>query len=356
MRTKWFKNIKWELIGFFTTGGLLTVIIIFLAIRQGYIVLSVPYVWYYYIAGIILICMAAGYVAGQRVQRRIDYVHLKMAQVGKGNFSVRMDPTEDESFNRVHEQFNTMMSTVERKMRILQQLGEKEVMERAIETERAVLEERRRMARDLHDSVSQQLFAIHMSASSLPKMLEKNEQQAKLVMDQVIQMSQLAQKQMRALITQLRPLELEGRSLAEALEFWFPDYCRHNGLKGIQDIELTGQLTEAKERQLFLIVQEALANIIKHADATIVSLSLQEDRHHVALHISDDGKGFNSSMHKQGSYGLTIMSERAEKLGGQAEVISRPGAGTTIRIHIPKFDIHEEEENHNGENKNSISG
>lgn len=61
-------------------------------------------------------------------------------------------------------------------------------------------------------------------------------------------------------------------------------------------------------------------------------------------------------MHKQGSYGLTIMSERAEKLGGQAEVISRPGAGTTIRIHIPKFDIHEEEENHNGENKNSISG
>ncbi len=339
MRTKWFKNIKWELIGFFSTVSILTTITIYVMLTKDYQLLHLPEKWYYYLIGLIAMWLTAGYVAGQRVQRRIDNVHLKMTQVAKGNFGTRLKPIEDESFNRVHEEFNEMMSTVERKMRILQQLGEREVIEREREAELAVLEERRRMARDLHDSVSQQLFAIHMSASSLPKVLEINPKQAGIVMEQLIQMSQLAQKQMRALITQLRPMELEGRSLSEALDTWFPDYCRHNGLKGIQDIELAGKLTEAKERQLFLIIQEALANIVKHAEASIVSLSLQEESHHVALHISDDGRGFDMSVHKQGSYGLTIMAERAEKLGGQAEIISKPGAGTTIRIHIPKFDI-----------------
>ncbi|WP_411345749.1 histidine kinase [Paenibacillus sp. WLX1005] len=352
MRTKWFKNIKWELIGFFGIVGVLTTITIYVALSRDYHLLVMPENWYLYFIGLIAISLIAGYVAGQRVQRRIDNVHLQMTQVAKGNFGARLQPIEDESFNRVHEEFNEMMSTVERKMRILQQLGEREVMERTRETEQAVLEERRRMARDLHDSVSQQLFAIHMSASSLPKVLERNEQQAKQVMEQLIQMSQLAQKQMRALITQLRPMELEGRSLTEALDTWFPDYCRHNGLKGIQDMELVGELTEAKERQLFLIIQEALANIVKHADASIVSLSLQEERHHVSLHISDDGRGFEMGLHKQGSYGLTIMAERAEKLGGQAEIISKPGAGTTIRIHIPTFEHNSRGADERGQDQN----
>lgn len=354
MRTKWFNNLKWELIGFFGMFGILMSSMIYLALSRSSNLQYLPDNSYYYFGGLIVISLVAGYVAGQRVQRRIDYMHLKMTQVAKGNFNTRMGPSEDASFNRVHQEFNEMMSTVERKMHILQQLGEQDVMQRTRETETAVLEERRRMARDLHDSVSQQLFAIHMSASSLPKVLERNEQQARAVMEQLIQMSQLAQKQMRALITQLRPMELEGRSLPEALDVWFPDYCRHNGLKGMQDIELSGELTEAKERQLFLIIQEALANIVKHADAAIVSLSLQEEPHHIALHISDDGKGFDLGIHKQGSYGLTIMSERAEKLGGQAEIISTPGAGTTIRIHIPKFDTNSRGVNERGQDQNIV--
>jgi len=168
--------------------------------------------------------------------------------------------------------------------------------------------------------------------------LELNPDASVQVMQQLIQMSNLAQKQMRALIAQLRPVELEGIDLPAALDRWFPDYCIQNGLKGVKDVELCEGLSEAIEQQLFLIVQEAMANIVKHAQASIVSLSLRENERQVLLSISDDGKGFSgSATQKQGSYGLMTMRERAEKLGGRAEIISRPGAGTTIRVHIPKF-------------------
>lgn len=107
------------------------------------------------------------------------------------------------------------------------------------------------MARDLHDTVSQQLFAIHMAASSLPKVLESNAPAAHTVLEQLIQMSNTAQKQMRALIAQLRPMELVGKSLAEALDQWFPDYCRQNGLKGIKDLDLQGSCRKRKSISCF---------------------------------------------------------------------------------------------------------
>lgn len=332
------KNTKWELLLFFLLTGSLTAITLYIGTITGVIVVHDSRVWIYDVAGVVVLTLIIGYVAGRRIQGRIDPMHLNMLQVAKGNLSVRMPETVDQTFAGVYQEFNNMTDAVEKKMQLLQQLGEKEVMEKEQAAEKAVLEERRRLARDLHDTVSQQLFAIHMAASSLPKVLENNEEQANLVMDQLILMSNTAQKQMRALIAQLRPMELVGKTLAEALDQWFPDYCRQNGLKGIKDMDLHGDMSEAKEHQLFLIVQEAMANIVKHAGAKLVSLSLREGPRQVVLSISDDGQGFSSTYQKQGSYGLTTMRERAEKLGGHVEIISKPGAGTTIRVHIPKFE------------------
>ncbi|MRN55859.1 HAMP domain-containing sensor histidine kinase [Paenibacillus monticola] len=332
-----FSNTKWMLSIYFLLSGGVTAGLMYAGSCLGYIEVVDYRMWVYLCIGIVLFSVIIGYMAGQRIQRRIDHLDLNMLQVAKGNLSVRMPDSDDQSFARVYHEFNSMMDTVENKMQLLQRLGEQEVIEKEQAAESAVLEERRRMARDLHDTVSQQLFAIHMSASSLPKVLERNVEQGQTVMNQLITMSQMAQKQMRALIAQLRPVELEGRTLFEALEKWFPDYCRQNGLKGMKELELQGELSEAIEHQLFLIIQEAMANIVKHAIARIVSLSLRETPRQVVMSISDDGQGFENVQHKQGSYGLTTMRERAEKLGGQVEIISRRGAGTTIRVHIPKF-------------------
>ncbi|WP_055109000.1 sensor histidine kinase [Paenibacillus ihumii] len=332
------KNTKWELLLYFLLTGSLTAAALYIGSVFGAILVIDPRVWIYIIAGILVFILIIGYIAGQRIQRRLDSLHLNMLQVAKGNLSVRMPDTADQTFSGVYQEFNNMTEAVEKKMKLLQQLGEQEVIEKEQAAEKAVLEERRRLARDLHDTVSQQLFAIHMAASSLPKVLERNEAQAEVVLNQLIQMSNMAQKQMRALIAQLRPMELVGKTLAEALDQWFPDYCRQNGLKGMKDMDLQGDLSEAKEHQLFLIVQEAMANIVKHSGAKLVSLSLREGPRQVVLSISDDGQGFSNGSHRQGSYGLTTMKERAEKLGGNVEIISKPGAGTTIRVHIPKFE------------------
>lgn len=338
------KNTKWELLLYFLLTAGLSALSMYIGVISGEIAVNSRYSWVYHIARVIPFVLIAGYIAGQRIQRRIDPLHLNMLQVAKGNLSVRMPETVDQSFASLYQEFNTMIETVENKMKLLQLLGENDVIEKEQIAEKAVLEERRRMARDLHDTVSQQLFAIHMAASSLPKVLENNEEGARNVMSQLIQMSNLAQKQMRALIAQLRPMELVDKTLEEALDQWFPDYCRQNGLKGIKDVELQGKLSEAKEHQLFLIIQEAIANIVKHAQANLVSLSLHQDKRQVVLSISDDGQGFSSSYPKQGSYGLSTMKERAEKLGGHVEIISKSGAGTTIRVHIPNFEKEQEDE------------
>lgn len=332
------KSTKWELLGFFLLTGSLAAIASYIGVKAGIIIIGDPHVWFYELVGIIVLTLVIGYIAGRRLQGRIDLLHLNLLQAAKGNLSVRMPETLDQSFAGVYHEFNNMTDAVEKKMQLLQQLGEQEVVEKEQAAELAVLEERRRLARDLHDTVSQQLFAIHMAASSLPKVLEINEVQAQTVMEQLILMSNTAQRQMRALIAQLRPMELVGKSLAEALDQWFPDYCRQNGLKGIKDLDIQGDMSEAKEHQLFLIIQEAMANIVKHAGAKVVSLSLKEGPRQVTLSISDDGQGFSSTYQKPGSYGLTTMRERAEKLGGNVEIISKPGAGTTIRVHIPKFE------------------
>ena len=338
------KNTKWMLMLHYLLIGAAVGLFLYMAEQGGYLHIRNSRFWWVYGTGMLLLTGIAGYIASRRVLRPLDHLHLNMLQVAKGNLTVRMPAAEDASFARVYAEFNSMTEAIEKKMKLLQRLGEQEVLEKEVAAEAAVLEERRRMARDLHDTVSQQLFAIHMSASSLPGVLERNPRQGDRVMEQLISMSQTAQKQMRALIAQLRPVELDGKTLAEALERWFPDYCRQNGLKGIKDVELSGGVSDAIEHQLFLIIQEAVANIVKHANAKLVSLSLREEEKRVVLSISDDGSGFDGSLQKQGSYGLSTMRERAEKLGGQVEIISRRGAGTTVRVHIPVFAMEERTE------------
>lgn len=332
-------NLKWQtIVYFFLSTVVLLVVGLFVfgwlyketALGPTQIVIAVCII-------ILLVSLVFGYMTAQNTQRKFDTLHLAILQLAKGNLSNRIHTDETGSFARICQDFNDMADTIEHRIKLLQKLGEEHVMQQAESTEAAVLEERRRLARDLHDTVSQQLFALHMSASSLPKLLDSHPETAKQVLDQLISMSHHAQRQMRGLIAQLRPLELDGKSLADALDKWFPDYCRQNGLQGSMDIQLREPMNEAKEHQMFLIVQEAMANVVKHASASHVSLSLYDHEHQYVLTITDDGKGFVRSSVQTGSYGLSTMKERAQKLGGDAEILSRPGSGTRIKVTIPKF-------------------
>jgi NarL family two-component system sensor histidine kinase LiaS len=332
------RNSKWETAIYAGVSTLVMMLLLYF----GWVALAdVPPVmesWLGWTFVFLIVQMAVAYIFGHRTQRRLDQLQLALKQAKAGNWNARLPDLGMDAFGGVYNEFNDMLSRLEARLKLLQQLGERDIMEEASSKEAVVLEERRRLARDLHDTVSQQLFALHMSASSLPKLLEKDQEHAYKVMEQLIAMSSSAQRQMRGLIAQLRPMELQGRTLAEALERWFPDYCRQNGLQGTLDFQLQGPLSEAKEHQLFLVIQEAMANVVKHAEARTVRLFLGETDRQVTLQIEDDGAGFQADQVREGAYGLSTMSERALQLGGEAEIVTKQGSGTRVRVSFPKFD------------------
>jgi NarL family two-component system sensor histidine kinase LiaS len=331
-----FRNAKWQWTSFAAASTAVVLSIVYLV---WFIDDSPPFEeWLGGFAALVLVNMAVAYMLGLRTQRKLDQVQLALKQAAAGNLGVRLPEPEGDAFAGIHRDFNRLLGQLEGRLKLLQELGEKDVLEGASAVEAAVLEERRRLARDLHDTVSQQLFALHMSASSLPALLERNREEAGRVMRQLIDMSAAAQRQMRGLIAQLRPLELQGRTLSDALDRWFPDYCRQNGLQGTLDIQLSRRLPEAIEHQLFLIVQEAMANVVKHADARTVRLFLGETGRQAVLTVEDDGAGFQADRIRVGSHGLSTMRERARKLGGDAEIVTKPGSGTRVRVTFPLFE------------------
>lgn len=341
MRMSWFnaKNVKWQLLGYFGlllllfAGGLLAGRLFGFDWLTSDIRVSLEF-----LGGLAAACLFAAYWIASMFQRKIDALHLSILQLSRGNLAERIAPLGSDPFDRLYTDFNEMAQSLEKRVMLLQKVGEENVMLLTQSNEVAVTEERRRLARDLHDTVSQQLFALHMSASSAAKLVERgNVDKAQPILNQLVELSALAQKQMRGLLAQLRPIELEGKRLSEALDRWFPDYCNHNALQGRMDIRLTGSMSEAIEHQLFLIIQEGMANVVKHASARHVDLALQDNGNQYVLQISDDGRGFQQEGERLHSYGLLTMRERAQKLGGELQIASKAGAGTRVKVSLPKF-------------------
>jgi len=337
MMVRFLRSGKWELIGMFVIASVVSLMLAGAA-WLGLIHETGQTETRLWAASVFLLVSAAfGYWAAQRIGRRIDTLHLSLKQAANGNYGARITEAGHNSFIEVFRQFNELAEQMEEKMKWLQIKNEEYIMTEFASNEAAVLEERKRLARDLHDTVSQQLFAIHMCASSLPKLQQVDRERADSVLDQLVSMSNLAQKQMRNFIAQLRPMELEGRTLYEALDKWFPDYCRQNHLQGELEWRLKEQLSEAKEHQLFLIVQEAMANIVKHAGASSCTLTFADNKTQIVMILQDNGTGFKANEVKRGSYGLSTMQERAQKLGGAAEILSKPGSGTRVKVTIPNM-------------------
>ena len=282
-------------------------------------------------------------------QEKLEYA---IKNAASGDYTTRIVFQPNDAHTDLFEQFNSLIEQIEQKLSILQALGEERVLQEADTVEAAVHEERKRLARDLHDSVSQQLFAIHMSSASLPKLYEVNPESAKQVMEQLITMSTSAQTQMRKLIAHLRPMELVNQSLSVALQKWFPDYCRQNHIQGHLDNRIATNLSEAKEHQIFMIIQEAMANVVKHAKCKSCHLSMYETDSQVHIHLQDDGNGFEQDALIRKSYGLITMQERAKKLGGLTEIISKPGTGTIVKVSIPKLGSRRSIDEHSNEDKN----
>ncbi|HEX6122182.1 MAG TPA: GAF domain-containing sensor histidine kinase, partial [Ktedonobacterales bacterium] len=201
--------------------------------------------------------------------------------------------------------------------------------------ELAKLEERQKLARELHDSVSQALYGIGLGARTARVQLDRDPAQAAAPLDYVLSLAEAGMAEMRALIFELRPESLELEGLVVALKKQAAMVrARHN-------IEVREALCEepaiplALKEALYRIAQESLHNTIKHSRAQAVDLTLAVADGRITLEVRDDGQGFDPSGEFPGHLGLRSMRERVARAGGEVTITSALSQGTTIRAWLP---------------------
>ncbi|ALV20873.1 MAG: sensor histidine kinase [Carnobacterium sp.] len=203
------------------------------------------------------------------------------------------------------------------------------------QTKEEILEaERRRLARELHDSVSQQLFAAMMMLSAINEQMDDTNELLQKQLKMVEGIINESQSEMRALLLHLRPINLEGKTLKTGIEQLLTE------LKTKIQIQLKWEIDDVSlatgiEDHLFRIVQELLSNTLRHSKATELEVYLNQYQDTVLLRVIDDGIGFDPKETKAGNYGLQNIKERVNGMGGTFKVISFLKKGTSIEIKIP---------------------
>ena len=198
-------------------------------------------------------------------------------------------------------------------------------------------EERNRLARDLHDSIKQQIFVIQTAAATAQVRYHEDRTGAEEALEQVRCSAREAMAEMEAMLDQLRSASLENAGLVEALK----RQCEALGFRTGARVEFNfGKLPPSESlapgaHQAFLrVAQEALSNVARHARASSVAVSLDNLHGRVVLTVNDDGAGFDPNRSARGM-GVTNMRARADEFGGEFELISRPGGGTKVRFTLP---------------------
>jgi signal transduction histidine kinase len=201
----------------------------------------------------------------------------------------------------------------------------------------AAIEERQRLARELHDSVSQALYGISLGAQTARTLLDRDPGAVGQPLDYVVELAQVGMAEMRALIFELRPESLEVEGLAAALEKQAAAISARQRIA--VDVTVGAEpdwLSLSQKEALYRIAQESMHNTVKHAKASWIGLRLATTPQSVVLEIVDDGRGFDTGGAFPGHLGLISMRERMTNIGGQLRIDSRPGEGTTVRATLPR--------------------
>jgi signal transduction histidine kinase len=200
----------------------------------------------------------------------------------------------------------------------------------------AALAERQRLARELHDSVTQSLYSLTLLAEAGRRLVTAGDLAPVAgYFSRLGETAQQALKEMRLLMYELRPLGLEGDGLITALQQRLNAVEQRAGVQACLVGEGAVELGAAVEHELYQIVVEALNNALKHAGATAVTVRLAATADGVELEIADNGRGFDlEAVREQGGMGLVGMRERVARLGGDLRIDSTTGAGTTIRVSL----------------------
>ncbi|MCE5171583.1 sensor histidine kinase [Paenibacillus profundus] len=282
-----------------------------------------------------IIATSYGFFQGYRLKRRIELLRESMLLLEKGNLSRPMPDLGEDEIGQLADQLGRVSKRWEEQVTSLQRLSTNNAQLAEQARISAIIEERQRLARELHDAVSQQLFAISMTATAVRRTLDKDFDRAERQVELIEEMASVAQSEMRALLLHLRPVHLEGKGLAQGIAELIRELQSKIPIEILCEMDEHIELVKGVENHLFRIVQEALSNTLRHSKATRMEIKLQNRDDFVRLFIRDNGVGFDWSDKKQASYGLRMMQERINEVGGSIQFITAPDKGTRIEIRVP---------------------
>jgi signal transduction histidine kinase len=273
------------------------------------------------LAGAVPVGLVFGLLSTRRLVGRLRRLAATTVKVADGDYQQRVAVSGGDEVAQLEADLNRMAQRLDAAMATQRQLAE--------------AGERARIARELHDAISQDLFSLRLLAGGVRKALPASSP----LHPQVKTMEQTATQtmhEMQALLLELRPVALEDAGLIPALEELSRAYRERLGVTVDADLDPVA-LAPPVEHAVLRIVQEALANAVKHAQPNRVRLRLHHQDRQVAVTIADDGAGFDPSLAEQRhGMGLELMRERVAELGGSFQLDSTPGQGTTVQVLLPR--------------------
>jgi len=272
-----------------------------------------------------------GYLTARGITRRLKRLSDASDKWSRGDFSaIAQDDSEDE-LGQTAQRLNLMAEQLRNLLQARQEL--------------ATLEERNRLARDLHDSVKQQIFALGMQIGATKVLLKRDADAAEKRLDEAQKLVKQAQQELTSLIKELRPVALEGKGLVAALRELAIQWAQQTDIVAnvrVEEPEGTQPVPLIVEEALYRVVQEALSNVARHSNATLVQIMLTIADEDVTLSMADNGQGFDT-MHqgRTGAMGVGLLSmrERMKALAGDVTVESTPGKGTTVTAWCRRLGI-----------------
>ena len=203
----------------------------------------------------------------------------------------------------------------------------------------AIIDERHRLARDLHDAVTQTIISANMIAEALPRIWERRPDEGRRSLEELHRLTQRALVEMRTLLLELRPAAIIEKKLGELLKQLLETVTSQTKIATTLTVEGDQRLPVDTQIALYRIAQESLNNILKHAGASQIKVTLQHRPEGVCLHLSDNGSGFDLNTIRPDQLGVSIMRERAMSVGAEFNLISRPGQGTHVLVSWPESGI-----------------
>ena len=260
------------------------------------------------------------------VSRKTVQINLKRLLAGKEVASIG-DADLDASFKSLSGKLSLLTEAIQK--------ADNQILAKE---EDIIEKERKRIARDLHDTVSQEIFAAHMILSGLSQQASKlDREKMQTQLQGVTAILETAQRDLRILLLHLRPVELEQKSLVEGIQSLLKELKEKSDLKVAFKFQVVS-LPKKIEEHIFRIVQELISNTLRHAQASCLDVYLYQTETELQLKVVDNGRGFEPADVDDLSYGLRNIKERVEDMAGSIQLLTAPKQGLAVDIRIPLLD------------------